>query len=312
MKRYLTFVLILTLTASAVARQQVKPVQADPNLVRAEYRDLSYGPHERNTLDIWLARSEDPTPVVVFFHGGGFRAGDKSQLRPVMLNALLKQGISVAAANYRLTNSAPFPAQMHDAARAVQFIRSKAADWHIDKKRFAAFGGSAGAGISMWLAFHDDLADPNSKDSVARQSTRLTCAGAVGGQSTYDPHVMRQWFEVSFVMNHPHPALRPFYGVDSPADFEKPEVRELMVEASPITHLTKDDVPVFCQYGVANDKVTADTPRSAWAHHPIFGIKLQEQMEELGIECALQYPAFKNHDYKNMIDFFIKKLKPTN
>jgi len=46
---------------------------------------------------------------------------------------------------------------MHDCARAIQFLRSKAARWNIDPKRIAATGGSAGAGISLWLGFHDDL-----------------------------------------------------------------------------------------------------------------------------------------------------------
>jgi len=44
------------------------------------------------------------------------------------------------------------------------------------------------------------------------------------------------------------------------------------------------------------------------AHHPRFGIMLEKQMKKLGVECALQYPGYKNHNYKNMVDFFIKKL----
>lgn len=181
MKRYIaliTTLLIASLTSTYAQnrqRPQRKPVQANAKLVKAEQRDVSYGPHKRNVLDIWLAKSNKPTPVVVFFHGGGFRAGDKSQLRPAMLNELLEANISVAASNYRLTNAAPFPAQMHDAVRAIQFIRSNADEWNLDKNRFAAFGGSAGAGISMWLAFHDDLADPNSDEPVKRESTRLLC-----------------------------------------------------------------------------------------------------------------------------------------
>ena len=54
-------------------------------------------------------------------------------------------------------------------------------------------GGSAGAGISLWLAFHDDLADPQSPDPIARESTRLTCAGVMGPQTTLDPQQMKEW-----------------------------------------------------------------------------------------------------------------------
>jgi len=296
----------LFLSASASAQNVQRPMRVNEKLVKAEYRDLSYGPYESCKLDIWLAKNDKPTPVVVFFHGGGFRAGDKSQIHPAMLNELLKAGISVAAANYRLTGVAPFPAQMHDAARAIQFLKSRANEWNLDKKRFAAFGGSAGAGISMWLAFHDDLAEPDSNDPIARESTRLACAGSMGGQCTYDPRVMKQMFGP---MAMHHPALFPFYGVKSIEDFNRPEIRKLMAEASPITHLTKDDPPVFCEYYQSNIKVDANTPQNVWVHHPRFGIMLEKRMKTLGVECALQYPGYKNHNYKNMLDFFIKKLK---
>jgi acetyl esterase/lipase len=137
--------------------------------------DIKYGEHERNILDLWLARADEPTLLVIFYHGGGFRAGDKRRSMPVpLLLKLLEAGISVAGVNYRLTDSAPFPAQMHDSARALQFIRHYAGEHNIDPSRIGATGGSAGAHISMWLAFHDDLADPDNEDPIRRESTRLT------------------------------------------------------------------------------------------------------------------------------------------
>jgi len=62
---------------------------------------------------------------------------------------------------------------MHDGARAVQFLRSKAREWNLNPKAFAASGGSAGTGMSLWIGFHDDMADAASSDLVKRQSTRL-------------------------------------------------------------------------------------------------------------------------------------------
>ena len=76
---------------------------------------------------------------------------------------------------------------LEDAARAVQFLRSKAGEWNIDKTRIAATGGSAGACSSLWLAFHDDMAKPDSPDPVARESTRLTAAAVNGAQTSLDP-----------------------------------------------------------------------------------------------------------------------------
>jgi acetyl esterase len=58
--------------------------------------DVKYGPHERNVLDVWLAKSEKPTPVLVSIHGGGFGKGDK-RVSPALLQRCLDAGISVAA-----------------------------------------------------------------------------------------------------------------------------------------------------------------------------------------------------------------------
>ena len=82
---------------------------------------------------------------------------------------------------------------MSDAARALQFVRSKAKEWNLDKKRIGAAGGSAGACSSLWLAFHDDLANTKSKDPVARESSRLSCAAVTGAQTTLDPKQMKEW-----------------------------------------------------------------------------------------------------------------------
>ena len=121
--------------------------------------------------------SDQPTPIVLYIHGGGFRGGDKSRLKQRDLKSFLEAGYSVASVNYRLTDQAPAPAAYLDCGRAIQFLRHHADKWNLDPTRVASTGGSAGAGTSLWLAFHDDLADPDSDDPVSRQSTRLTCVG---------------------------------------------------------------------------------------------------------------------------------------
>ena len=157
------------------------------------HRDLKYGPYGRNVMDVWLAKSQQPTPVLVSIHGGGFRNGNKS-VSGGILKACLDSGISVVAITYRFSGEAIAPAQFLDSARAIQFIRHNAKQWNLDPTRIAATGGSAGAGISLWLGFHDDLADPNSEDPVLRQSTRLSCMAVYNGQTTYDPRFIRKLF----------------------------------------------------------------------------------------------------------------------
>ena len=168
-----------------------------PEVPKPTHAEVRYGKHGRNVLDFWKAKSKKATPVALIIHGGGWKGGSKERLdRFADANTLLKAGISVAAINYRYVTddeSPPVKAPLHDAAHALQFIRSKAKEWNIDKTRIGAAGGSAGACSSLWLAFHDDLANPKSKDPVMRESSRLQCAAVIGAQTTLDPKQMKEW-----------------------------------------------------------------------------------------------------------------------
>src|SRR5262245_18361382 len=241
---------LATLPHSAWAQEKkTGPKLPEPNVANAKY-----GPHERNVIDLWKAQSDKPTPLVIYIHGGGFRGGDKSSLAPGLLTRCLEAGISVAAINYRLSQHAPFPAPMLDGGRAVQFARSKAKEWNIDKTRVAATGGSAGAGISLWLASRDDLADPRSADPIARESTRLTCAAVLGSQSSYHP----RWIQKNIGGKaHEHPALMPFYGLQA-VELDTPKAHKLDEEAAPINYVSKDDPPVFLFYSEPMGPLPAD------------------------------------------------------
>ncbi len=196
----------LTLAEGPSTMPQIRPAAgADnpdvypENFPKATFSEVSYGSHERHVLDFWQAKSDKPTPLVFVIHGGGWSGGSKVRgARFVGVQKLLDAGISVVSINYRLMKDSqdvvpPVRAPMYDSARALQFVRSKAGEWHIDPTRIAAFGGSAGACTSLWLAYHVDLADPKSDDPVARQSTRVLCVAAVEPQTTLDPKQMKEW-----------------------------------------------------------------------------------------------------------------------
>ncbi len=141
-------------------------------------RDVRYDTrHKRNVLDFWPAlRQGEPAPVLIWFHGGGFRNGDKSQLqkhRSETLKRYQSAGYAVVSVNYPfLGDDMDYLDIARHCARAVQFVRSKAADWKIDPTRICCSGVSAGALISEFLAYHDDFAEPNAADPVRRQSSR--------------------------------------------------------------------------------------------------------------------------------------------
>lgn len=268
--------------------------------------NVPYGDHERHVIDFWQAESDKPTPLFVWIHGGGFRGGDKASIPGDLLNLCLQAGISCASINYRLSGHAPYPAQMHDSARAIQFLRTKAAAWKLDPKRFAAGGGSAGSGISQWIGFHDEMAQPDSEDPVSRQSTRLSCVFPLNMQSTYDPREIKQIVPGEA---YKHPALLPLFARPEGWDWDTDEVDAaldaLLKDASPIHHLTADDPPVFLiHYERSN--------RPGNIHHSNFGKHLKEAADELGVECVRRMDS--DYDsmgaaYADMVEFMKRHFK---
>ncbi len=149
-------------TTKAKSARQAKAVKQAPaydaSVPKPTLAEVRYGSHERHVLDFWKASSDQPTPLVFVIHGGGWSGGSKERLHRFADTAsLLEAGISVVAINYRLMAHTegvvpPVKAPLHDAARALQFVRSKAGEWNIDKARIGAAGGSAGACSSLWLS----------------------------------------------------------------------------------------------------------------------------------------------------------------
>ena len=252
-----------------------------------DHANVRYGPHERNVFDLWLPKSTAPAPIVLFIHGGGFRRGDKSGISQAALRSFLAEGWAVAAINYRFIDTAPAPAAYLDCGRALQHLRHHAARWKLDPNRVASTGSSAGAGTSLWLALHNDLADPGSSDPIARQSTRLTCVAVANGQSSYDPR-----FSEKIGMPRPnferHEFFLEFYAITA-AEIDTPKAYARYEAAAPITHLDRGDPPVLMTYSRPNEPVTAKTSLGTIVHHPLLGIALRREMSRLGLECIVQY-----------------------
>jgi acetyl esterase/lipase len=261
-------------------------------------------------LDFWQAKSDTPTPLVLCIHGGGWQGGDKSGYRGAV-KQYLDAGISVAAINYRYVKQAatdgvkpPVKAPLEDAARALQFIRSKAKEWNIDKKRIGATGGSAGACSSLWLAFHDDMADPKSDDPVARESTRLYCAAVNGAQVSLDPKELREWMPNYTYGAHAFglPNFQSLYD-------NREKVLNWIKEYSPIEHVTKDDPPIFLEYPSQKIPPVVGEKQKDPTHSAVMGLKLAEKCKAVGVEVILVYPGHANPQYRNSAAFLIDRLK---
>lgn len=242
----------------------------------ATHGNVAYGPHERNVLDFWQAPGEGPRPLYFFIHGGGWINGDKS--RVFRVQDYLDKGISVVSINYRRTRTDILPAPVYDAARALQFVRSKAKEWNIDKSKVLLAGNSAGACSAMWIACHDDLANPESSDPVERESTRISGIVVAGGQTSIDPKQAGPWI-----------GPKVYHGMIIQAVGEKDidavfknyaKHAKLFKEFSPINHLSKDDPPLYLSYG-NHMEVPAESFGSG-IHHGMFGVKMKEKSQKVG------------------------------
>ena len=279
-----------------------------PSVPTPTIQNVQYGKHERNVVDIWQAEEKNPTPLVLVIHGGGWRGGSKERVdRFVDVQALLNAGISVAALNYRFVDQAiqenvkpPVKIPLHDAARCLQFVRSKSSPWNIDPTKIAATGGSAGACSSLWLAFHDDLCEPTSDDPVARQSTRLCCAAVKGAQTSLDPKQMKEWTPNSRYGGHAFGFL----------DFKtflknRNTILPLLAEYSPYSLVTKDDPPVYLIYS-APPSLGQDQRDPT--HTSNFGVKLKDHCQENEVPCELVYPGAPDILHADTTAFLVETL----
>ena len=92
---------------------------------------------QKLALDLHLPKTAQRAPLIVWVHGGAWRAGSKSDMP---LPALVEAGYAVASVDYRLSTVARFPAQAHDIKSAIRFLRAKAGELHVNADRIAIIG----------------------------------------------------------------------------------------------------------------------------------------------------------------------------
>ena len=290
MKNLVKVSLFCSLLLSSVAQEKVAPTLVD----------VKYGSHERNTLNFWKVKSDEPLGVLVQIHGGGWISGDKAKTQPP--NVFKKKHHTITIAYPLVKYGDIQPAMANSAARAIQFIRYKAKEWNIDATRILVTGSSAGAASSMWLAAHDDMADPNSEDPIARQSTRVAGALAGGGQTTLDPFLIEQRIGPETLK---HGMLYKPFGVENIEELKKNWESKYKVFSNKYTalsHISKDDPPMFLNYKDA-EVPARDTGHGI--HHGMFGLILKEKADKVGakvyVQCKGQKPEISQADFVNSI-----------
>lgn len=237
--------------------------------------DIAYDTaHPSQKLDVYLADSEKPLPAMIHLHGGGWQGGSKAWVPGWLLKGVQDKQFSVVSVEYRFSDVAPHPAQGNDCLRAIQFVRANAEKWKIDPKRIGVTGGSAGGHLSLWVALHDDVADPKSDDPVRRQSSRVNCAVSFAGPT--------DWSLLGKI-DHKHPAYRQLLGYKPGTPVAEMDAKA-MADVSPITWASADDPPILQVHGDKDDIVPIEHAKN-----------LHERLKAVGVKSELVVVPGGNH-----------------
>jgi len=159
-------------------------------------------------------------------------------------------GYTAFVINHRASPQFRYPAALEDAQRAVRFIRHNAKSYGIDGLRLGAWGASSGGHLAALLGTLDGTGDPNDSDPVGRESAKVQ-AVVLLFPPTDLPSFPRSMGtpNVGMFMGFFYPDARVF-----PPGFIRPDQPEIKAyrDASPTTHVTRDDAPVLLMHGDAD------------------------------------------------------------
>ncbi len=299
-----------------------------------QFTTLAYGPGPQQVFDAFIhPDAAEPTAAVIFIHGGGFVGGSRTDAyaggTAAGLTYLLEQGVAYFSIDYSLLvlgrEEEGALKCLHDARRALQLIRYYAGPLHVAPDRVALVGSSAGAGTSLWLAFHDDMADP-SGDAVAQQSTRVRAAVVVATQATYE---LLRWPTDVFSPTYPLTVdqlladtanaaqVATFYGLPlalatDPAGLraalEEPDVVAYRQELDMLAWMSADDAPFFARNQAAD--VAPGAPGFDLLHHPLHAAALEQRRAEVGLEGTVEAPALGIGGAESSAAFLLEHLAP--
>jgi acetyl esterase/lipase len=262
----------------------VLPVGYQAGVV-ASVPNLQYGPDAEQQLDLYLPQAI-PAPVLVYFHAGGWVAGERGFVAQSILREV-SRGYAVASVEYRLAPNVVFPVPLQDAKTAVRWVKAHAQEFGLRTDMVFATGASAGGHLAAMVATTPGLFEPTDlSPELAAQDSRV--AGAVSLVGPLDLNALGQevgtWGPplVSTLLGCPAP------GDDQPATCSA----AAMAAASPITYVTPDDPPIYLSYGMQDDLVTASAN----------GLAMAVDYAQLGRRIEARYDLAPNQGHNVDID----------
>ncbi len=204
------------------------------------HKNLEYvaNGHKRQRLDLYLPpKAKKPTPVIIWIHGGGWRNGSKDRCPAIRF---VNDRFAVASINYRLSQHAIFPAQIHDCKAAVRWLRANAKKYNLDSDKFGVWGSSAGGHLVALMGTSGDVKELEGKGGNQKYSSRVQAV--VDWYGPTDLTKMGTW--------HNGPKSPEALLIGGPVQKNKDKA----AKANPINYVTKDDPPFLIMHGT-KDKV---------------------------------------------------------
>jgi len=230
--------------AGTLAMADMQPAVPDDVEVQ---NDVEYGKVGDRALVLDLYSPKDhskPHPGLLFIHGGGWKGGDKSIYKAYGIH-FASRGYVVASVGYRLSGEAGYPAAVNDTKCAVRWMRSEAKRLNVDPDHLGVAGGSAGGHLALLVGLSSDVPALEGDGGHAGTSSRVQAIVDLYGPSDLTTDFVRNNASAKTLCNE-------FFGgsVDEKLD--------LYQQASPITHVTKDDPPTLIMHGTIDDVVPID------------------------------------------------------
>lgn len=272
-------------------------------------KDIAYDTKTRTQFDIWLPDSSTPTGLVIYAHGGGFSSGDKDFVYtaqqggawdfPTDIRFLLQNKIAFATVRYTLLSTTGerdgIKKPMSDVKRALQYIRSNATKFNIDKSKIILAGNSAGGGTSLWIAFNNEMADPSNADPVLRESTRVKGVAAREPQSSYN--IEERWVNDVFIdynltwteiLANETGNISKIYGVSSTAEYESAAIDAYRAQVDMLALLTSDDPAIWIDNTLRDVVPPYSAPEIA-SHHAYHARELKQRADAVGVANVVYY-----------------------
>lgn len=243
----LTGIVFIFLTASWL------PGQPRPETPGVEaHRDVAYvsDGHPRQTLDLYVPTEGDgPWPVVIWIHGGAWLSGSKDNC-PLLRGGYVQRGYAVASLNYRLSQDAPFPAQIQDCKAALRWLRAHAADYHLDVDHFGVIGSSAGGHLAALVGTSAGVPDFDVGENLD-QSSAVQAAGDYFGPTDF--RQMDRHAHKTAKLKHDAPDSPEAKLLGGP--IQEHAQRTQVEAANPISYIDAQDPPFLIVHGDADPTV---------------------------------------------------------